>query len=262
MGSPPSGRSPPSGLLATEPRGTYGGRRAVLGAAAPALHPASLEAACGRAAWIVCALPGPEGARNRRASPPRERHVLSDARLPALAKSNHRPAPWTRPQDGPAPPPDPARSSPVIFVVVQPLNRVSPCDPMAGSSPRLLCPAIFPQSGPQARPLGPASPVAPPLPAAPPPAVRQRLKSQSQVRSPRPRLPLTGPAPSLCSNRKPSLAKPRGNHTLQVAKLSPASEVKSFSRVRLFATPWTYPTRLLCPWNFPGKSTGVDCQQC
>ena len=29
------------------------------------------------------------------------------------------------------------------------------------------------------------------------------------------------------------------------------------SRVRLFATP--YPTRLLCPWNFPGKNTGVGC---
>ena len=25
------------------------------------------------------------------------------------------------------------------------------------------------------------------------------------------------------------------------------------------ATPWTMPTRLLCPWNFPGKNTGVDC---
>jgi len=30
--------------------------------------------------------------------------------------------------------------------------------------------------------------------------------------------------------------------------------VKSLSRVRLFATPWT-----LCPWDFPGNSTGVDC---
>ena len=24
-------------------------------------------------------------------------------------------------------------------------------------------------------------------------------------------------------------------------------------------TPWTLPTRLLCPWDFPGKNTGVDC---
>ena len=27
---------------------------------------------------------------------------------------------------------------------------------------------------------------------------------------------------------------------------------------RLFATLWTIPARLLCPWNSPGKNTGVD----
>ena len=31
-------------------------------------------------------------------------------------------------------------------------------------------------------------------------------------------------------------------------------KVKLLSHVRLFATPW-----LLCPWDFPGKSTGVEC---
>ena len=31
--------------------------------------------------------------------------------------------------------------------------------------------------------------------------------------------------------------------------------MKSLSHVRLFETP----TRLLCPWDFPGKSTGVGC---
>ena len=36
-------------------------------------------------------------------------------------------------------------------------------------------------------------------------------------------------------------------------------KVKSLSRVLLFATPWTVPTRLLHPWDFPGKSTGVGC---
>ena len=36
-------------------------------------------------------------------------------------------------------------------------------------------------------------------------------------------------------------------------------KVKSFSRVRLLATPWTAAHRLLCPWDFPGKSTGVGC---
>ena len=36
-------------------------------------------------------------------------------------------------------------------------------------------------------------------------------------------------------------------------------QVKSLSRVQLFATPWhgLQPTRLLRPWDFPGKSTGV-----
>ena len=30
--------------------------------------------------------------------------------------------------------------------------------------------------------------------------------------------------------------------------------------VQLFATPWTVgTTRLLCPWDFPGKNTGVGC---
>ena len=31
------------------------------------------------------------------------------------------------------------------------------------------------------------------------------------------------------------------------------------SRVRLLATPWLQPTRLLCLWDFPGKNTGVGC---
>ena len=36
-------------------------------------------------------------------------------------------------------------------------------------------------------------------------------------------------------------------------------KVNSFSRVRLFATPWTAAHQLLRPWDFPGKSTGVGC---
>ena len=35
--------------------------------------------------------------------------------------------------------------------------------------------------------------------------------------------------------------------------------VKLLSRVRLFATTWTVPARLLHPWDFPGKNTGVGC---
>ena len=37
-------------------------------------------------------------------------------------------------------------------------------------------------------------------------------------------------------------------------------KVNSFSRICLFTTPWTAPTRLLRPWNFPGKNTGVGCR--
>ena len=33
----------------------------------------------------------------------------------------------------------------------------------------------------------------------------------------------------------------------------------SLSRVCFFETAWTGPTRLLCPWNFTGKDTGVGC---
>ena len=32
-----------------------------------------------------------------------------------------------------------------------------------------------------------------------------------------------------------------------------------FSHVQLFATPWTVTTRLLGPWDSPGKNTGVAC---
>ena len=40
----------------------------------------------------------------------------------------------------------------------------------------------------------------------------------------------------------------------------PWSDVKSLSHVRLFVTPWTVAcTRLLRPWDPPGKSTGVGC---
>ena len=34
---------------------------------------------------------------------------------------------------------------------------------------------------------------------------------------------------------------------------------QSPSTVWLFVIPWTVATRLLCPWYFPGKNTGVGC---
>ena len=36
-------------------------------------------------------------------------------------------------------------------------------------------------------------------------------------------------------------------------------KVKSLSRVRLFQPPGLQPTRLLRPWDFPGRSTRVGC---
>ena len=32
-----------------------------------------------------------------------------------------------------------------------------------------------------------------------------------------------------------------------------------FSCIQLFTALWTVPTRLLCPWDSPGKNTGVGC---
>ena len=32
-----------------------------------------------------------------------------------------------------------------------------------------------------------------------------------------------------------------------------------FSRARFFVTPWTVATRLLCPWDFPGRNIRVGC---
>ena len=41
--------------------------------------------------------------------------------------------------------------------------------------------------------------------------------------------------------------------------LSPCCSCCRFSRVRLCATPETAATRLPCPWDSPGKNTGVGC---
>ena len=32
-----------------------------------------------------------------------------------------------------------------------------------------------------------------------------------------------------------------------------------FSRAQLLVTPWTVACRLLCPWDSPGKNTGLHC---
>ena len=43
------------------------------------------------------------------------------------------------------------------------------------------------------------------------------------------------------------------------SRATQGARTQSLSRVRLYATPWTVATRLLCPWEFPGKNTGVGC---
>ena len=41
--------------------------------------------------------------------------------------------------------------------------------------------------------------------------------------------------------------------------LHPGRSVRMLRRVRLFVTHGLQPTRLLCPWDSPGKNTGVGC---
>ena len=54
------------------------------------------------------------------------------------------------------------------------------------------------------------------------------------------------------------LENPMNRGAWQLQSIGSQVKVKSFSRVRIFATPWT-PTRLLPPWDSSGKSTGVGC---
>ena len=48
-------------------------------------------------------------------------------------------------------------------------------------------------------------------------------------------------------------------HILLLVCDVPACVVNHFSRVWLFSTPGLQPARLLYPWDFPGKNTGVGC---
>ena len=51
-------------------------------------------------------------------------------------------------------------------------------------------------------------------------------------------------------------APPSWKFTILISKV----KVKSLSRAWLFATPWIVAcTKLLCPWDFQGKSTEVGC---
>ena len=55
------------------------------------------------------------------------------------------------------------------------------------------------------------------------------------------------------------LCHPTAAYKCCTAYSSCACMLSHFSRVRLFATLWTVTARLLCPWDSPGKNTGVGC---
>ena len=57
----------------------------------------------------------------------------------------------------------------------------------------------------------------------------------------------------------PSLGFSRQEHWSGLPFPSPMHAVKSLSRVQLLGPHGLQPTRLLRPWDLPGKSTGVGC---
>ena len=42
-------------------------------------------------------------------------------------------------------------------------------------------------------------------------------------------------------------------------KVQKSGKCQQLTCIQLFVTPWTVARRLLCPWDFPGKNTGVGC---
>ena len=62
---------------------------------------------------------------------------------------------------------------------------------------------------------------------------------------------------------KPSLSLHVSTMLLERQTSSPSPSlhvhVLSLSHIWLSVTPWTEAPQLLCPWDFPGKNTGVGC---
>ena len=85
-------------------------------------------------------------------------------------------------------------------------------------------------------------------------AVAKSLQSRPTLCDPRDGSPPGSPIPGILQAR-----------TLEWVAISFSNawrwkvKVKSLSRVRLLATPWTAAYQLLPPWDLPGKSTGVGC---
>ena len=68
-------------------------------------------------------------------------------------------------------------------------------------------------------------------------------------------------APARCTWRKPVFAKTQGSQLKKERQKIDryACMLSLFSHVQFFVTLWTVDTRLLCPWDSPGKNTGVGC---
>ena len=59
----------------------------------------------------------------------------------------------------------------------------------------------------------------------------------------------------LCNSRQRCI----NSHSSFLFSFSQLSMLSHFGHVQLCVTLWTAATRLLCPWYFPGKNTGVGC---
>ena len=46
---------------------------------------------------------------------------------------------------------------------------------------------------------------------------------------------------------------------MSLAAIVPECMISCFIHVQLLVTLWLYPARVLCPWDSPGKNTGVCC---
>ena len=68
-------------------------------------------------------------------------------------------------------------------------------------------------------------------------------------------------SPIFCRQRKAIKQNTFGNLSVSVKDEHGNSVGKSLSHVRLFVTSWTVAcTKLLHPWDFLGKNTGVGCR--
>ena len=60
--------------------------------------------------------------------------------------------------------------------------------------------------------------------------------------------------------QSPSKSAPHPQPSCPLVTAPEKGKCQSLSHVWLFATPWTVARRLLCPWDSPGKNTGVGCR--